>query len=44
MTKYVMINIIAMLNKVRNYIADIFFCCYKIKNIVMNKEQYSANN
>lgn len=42
MTKYVMLNINSILNNVRNYLVDIFFCCYKIKNIVMTKEQYSA--
>ena len=44
MTKYVMLNINSILNNVRNYLADIFFCCYKIKNIVMTKEQYSVND
>ncbi len=44
MTKYVMLNINSIFNNVKNYLADIFFCCYKIKNIVMTKEQYSVND
>ena len=43
MIKYVMLNISSILNNVRNCLADIFFCCYKIKNIVITKEQYSVN-
>lgn len=38
------VEINSILNNVRNYLADIFFCCYKIKNIVMTKEQYSVND
>ena len=44
MIKYVMLNISSIPNNVRNYLADIFFCYYKIKNIVMTKEQYSVND
>ena len=44
MTKYVMLNINSILNNVRNYLADIFFCCCKIKDIVVTKEQYSVND
>lgn len=40
MDKYVVLNINSMLNNVRNYLADIFFCCYK--NIIKTKGQYSA--
>ncbi len=43
MTKYVMLNINSILNNVRNYLADIFFCC-KTKYIVVTKEQYSVND
>ena len=44
MVKYVLLNINSILNNVRNNLTDIFFCCYKIKNIVMTKEQYSVND
>ncbi len=43
MIKYVMLNINSMLSNVRNYLADIFFCC-KTKYIVVTKEQYSVND
>ena len=44
MIKYVMLNINSILNNVRNYLADIFFCCCKIKDTVETKEQYSVND
>ena len=44
MIKYVMLNINSILNNVRNNLTDIFFCCCKIKNIVITKEQYSVND
>ena len=44
MLKYAVLNINSIPNDVRIYLADIFFCCYKIKNIVMTKEQYSVND
>ena len=40
MDKYVVLNINSILSNVRNYLADIFFCCDK--NIIKPKGQYSA--
>ena len=43
-TEIITQTINSIFNNVKNYLADIFFCCYKIKNIVMTKEQYSVND
>ena len=43
MVKYVLLNINSILNNVRNNLTDIFFCCCKIQNVAVTKEQYSVN-
>lgn len=43
MAKYNILNINYIINNVRNYITNIFFCCYKNKNVII-KERYSVND